>query len=546
MGILSKNGYALPAVIVLSCVYFLLFIPPNLTGAKDAHMLAAFRLELPEYGTDEFAHFRQITNMTKLGATPYETLRNFVFYNNFFYGYPFFLTSALAILPLRLIEQLSKIEIPTTIYAVILRQLSVLFMLLAIGVLVYAWTGYRSVAKSVLLFAFLAATPAVFLNNMFWHPDSLVTLFMVLTIFFLSRDDLRFGIWFVLAAVSCGLATGTKLVGIFFFLSVAVYLVLGAVHRRLEFRQVLKFGAVFAGVMALSIIVVNPLLLIPGVAKQYVNALSGLAALNSWGWDVERPRGPSLWYTEALRENFGFWWIYAIALSLCVLGLFRDRQKKLLSIIILTWMFPLSAYMLFSFGYKGSRYFIPVLLPVLSCIGNMLDDESIKWARRHKAALCMGVVSILLCVIQFAHYVSTDTEMYGSVLHREDRSAALKFYRQLQDTFISSLPPEQHLTIVREAALYLPPSRNWVDFATYGTIDYDYIDRTMPDLILLRTESVDGGSDIAMIDKISPMLREQWMKSYSFFADAKMGSLRGFRQLLRTSFGVAFVRSSSR
>ena len=537
----TKN--AQPAVILLCCVCFVLFIPPNLTGAKDPNMLAAFRLELPEYGTDEFALFQQTMAMTTVGATPYGTLVNFAIPQNYFYGYPFFLTSALPILPLRLIEQLSDITIPTVVYAVIVRQLSVLFMLLAVGLLVHAWTGFRSVATSVPLFVFLAAIPAVFFNNMFWHPDSLVTLFSVLTIFCLSKDDLRLGRWYVFAAVACGLATGTKLIGLFFFLTVLIYLVLGFAHGRLSIKQVFAFGAEFAGVMAFTMIAVNPTLLIPAIATQYASALGTLAELNSWGWDVERPKSPLSWYTDALRDNFGFWWIYAIALSFCVSGIVKNPQKRLLNIMILTWTLPLSTYMLFSVGYKGARYFIPIMLPVLSCIGNVLDRAVVEWVRRRRAALYAVTISILLCAVQFAYYVVADIDIYGRVLHREARSAALEFHQQLYEEFLAGLPTHQPLTVLREARVYVPPSQYWKDLATYATLDYEYIDRTMPDLILLSREFVEAQSDKAMLSRIAPLARSQWLKGYEFYRDAQRGSIRGFRQVLTTSFGLAFFRA---
>src|SRR5262245_40243235 len=160
---------------------------------------------------------------------------------------------------------------------VILRQLSPLFMLTAIMLLVYLWTEFKSMMQSVFLFVFLGCIPAIFLNNMFWHPDSLVTLFVVLTIFSLAKDKLRFGTWYYIAAASCGLATETKVMGLFFFLSVAVYLVLGLMHQRVTLKCILKHGFMFFVVMVLTVVISKPLLLIPSVAKQYVVGLTAQA-----------------------------------------------------------------------------------------------------------------------------------------------------------------------------------------------------------------------------------------------------------------------------
>jgi len=47
-------------------------------------------------------------------------------------------------------------------------------------------------------------------------------LFVVFVFFFLDRDELKFGINFRLAALACGLAVATKVLGLFFFATIPV------------------------------------------------------------------------------------------------------------------------------------------------------------------------------------------------------------------------------------------------------------------------------------------------------------------------------------
>jgi hypothetical protein len=541
----SNNRAAKTALILMSSAYFLAFIPTSLTGAKDLNMLTAFRKEIPEYGTDEGAIFEQTKRLTTLGGSPIQTIKNMLGnYYNHAYGYLFFLVSALAIFPLRVAEQFFHAEVSTTAYMVIVRQMSPLFMLIAINLFVYLWTGFKSLGKSVLLFLFLASVPAIFFNNMFWHPDSLATLFVVLTIFCLSRDDLRFGNWFYAAAISCGLATGTKVIGLFFFLSIPVYLLLGLIRESLSFRTLLKHAAMFLLLMALAIVASNPLILLPGTATQYVGTLSGLAGLNAWGWQVEAAKGPASWYSEALRDSFGFWWIYVLVLLVSGVSIVSNPRKRILNIMILTWIAPLSLYMLWSVGYKGAHYFIPVFLPGMSLIGNLFELNIVREGTtiRRGAVLGLFAASMLLCVTQFVYYVSADLELYTRVHDREIRSASIGFYRQLHDAYIASLEPGRRLTIVREYRIYYPSSANWNDRAS-SHIDYAYINEIQPDLILLTRESIDYQSDLTLANRIAPVLREQWQKDYEFFRDAKADSLKGFRKVLETDFAVAFVRA---
>ena len=546
--VLINNRFTIAALILLSSVYFLVFIPPNLTGAKDLNMLAAFRDELPEYGTDERGQLQVLMRMTSLEGTPYETLKKLLFYGYYYYGYTFFVTSMLAIIPLRLVEQLFQGSIATAAYMVILRELSPLFMLTAIILLVYLWTGFKSTVKSVLLFVLLGSIPAIFLNNMFWHPDSLVTLFVVLTIFSLAKDELRFGTWFYLAAVSCGLATGTKVMGLFFFLSVAVYLLLGLMHQKVALKGFLKHGIMFFVITVLTIVISNPLLLIPSIATQYVDILTDVAKRNAWGWDRERATGLLSWYTEqgsggsrALRESLGFWWIYVLLLSICLLGIAYNREKRLLNILILTWILPISLYLLFFVGHKSSHYLIPVFLPMMSCIGNLFGVQfRNETGRRKTPALILVGISILLCTVQFAYYVPTDVNMYLSVLNRENRSSSISFYRQLNDIYLSMLSQNTRLTVIREAKIYLPPSPNWIDHVHYDFIDYDDINKTNPDLILVSKGAIEFHSYIVQLSN-SPF-REKAMRSYNFYSDAKIDSPKGFHKLLETEFAVAFIR----
>jgi 4-amino-4-deoxy-L-arabinose transferase-like glycosyltransferase len=145
-----------------------------------------------------------------------------------------------------------------------LRQLiNVLPMLAAVLLLVYTWTRFKSVWRALGLFVLLLAVPAVVDNNLWWHPDSLGMLFVALVFFFLDRDNLRFGRNFILAAAFCGVAVGTKYLGVFFVFAIPLYLVWGSLTHKIHWKRSLGLGALFVGVMAAAVVVSNPLLLLP-------------------------------------------------------------------------------------------------------------------------------------------------------------------------------------------------------------------------------------------------------------------------------------------
>jgi hypothetical protein len=540
---IKKRSATIVLIIVLFVTCFLLFVPPNSSGAKDPNMLPAFRDELQEFGTDEWVQFGVLMKMARVGPTAYETLYNVLFYNYFPYGYSFFSTSLIAILPVKLANAVFRTNLPTYAYMIILRQLSPLWTLAAITLLAYLWTGFKSAGKSVVLFLFLLSIPAVFQINMFWHPDGLAILFVVLTIFSLVKDDLNFGVWFYVAAASCGLAAGVKIVGLFFFLSVATYLLLGLAQSRLTLGVAVKRGVLFVLVMAGAIVISNPLLLIPSIAREFVIAVNRQAVFNTnWG-GVPRPHGVLPWYSETLRWGFGFWWIYALALLSCLLGIRYNRKKRLLNIIVLTWAAPLSVYIVYTVGAASffSHYFVPTLLPLMSCMGNLFNlpvqAPSGKW--RRPAVIAAGVC-VILCTVQFGYYVVADVHTYAAVLERESNSSSLRFYRQLQESYLSRLPQNSQLTILREPKLYVPPSPNWQDHAVY-VMDYDDLKRFQPDLLLVSKEIMNN-----ILERRSQFsYPEKEPKSLEFYADVKVNKVVGFHKQLETDLAIAFARDGN-
>ena len=195
-------------LLAIGAIYFVAFIFPNATGAKTYSMVSVF-------SPDE--HIQYPTPLYMLsGGSLRHALHKFILYGDYSYGFPFYGSSALVLLPLKLMNALNSQNVQLAL--LLLRQLiSVLPMILAILLMVYTQTKFRSSLTSIVTFIFLLLIAAVVENDLWWHADSLTVLFVVLVFFFLDRDELKFGINFQLAAVACGLATGTKVLGLFFF-----------------------------------------------------------------------------------------------------------------------------------------------------------------------------------------------------------------------------------------------------------------------------------------------------------------------------------------
>jgi hypothetical protein len=520
------------AVLLLSCAYIALFVPPNLTGAKNRNMLAAFQI-------DEYSQYPAVMTMTSPGPSLSATLKNIVVYHHYYYGYPYFVASALSILPLKVFFQLAAGDgDATTAYMVVLRQLSPFFMVLAIALLTYMWTGFKSFWRSILLLLFLASIPAVFANNLWWHPDSLATLFVVLTILSLYTDDLAFRRWFYLAAVFCGLATGTKLIGLWFCVTMAVYLVLGL--RRIGMRACLIRAAAFVSLMVLTIVITNPLLLVPQTARQIMHIQATQAAMNAFGWGVRMSKGPVAWYASVLKNSYGHWLIYLVALAGCVLGIVRNSERRLLNVIVLTWSLPLSLFLLFGVANKASRYFLPTLVPMLSCLGNEVlwtvrQGNRMRLLRSAGATLIFAVLAL-----QLASSVRLDVRKYRATLQREETSPALEFYRRVAESCLERPRTRPRLRVFRDPYVYVPPLTNVDTFMKWGSADYADIDRIRPDLILLEHDFIATYSNPHTVEV--SLDQAQAARSLAFYRDAKQDAIRGYEKVVETRFGTAFVR----
>jgi hypothetical protein len=529
----SKRRRNVVLLILVSFVYFLLFIPPNLTGAKDPEMLNAFWL-------DEHCQYAVIIRMLTRSSV-YDMLHNILFYDYYPYGYPFFAVSALAALPVKIIVKLVTSVNETTAYMVVLRQLSPLFMIMAILLLIYLWTGFTSLLKSLFLFVMLSSIPAVFYNNLWWHPDSLAVLFVVLTMFSLAKDDLRFGSWFYAAAIFCGLATATKWLGPFFFFTIAVYLGIGWLSRRLGFSRLLRCGIFFLLLMAAGTLLGNPVLLFPTELARMVGVLHRQAAVFSWvGIPAPFYERPLMWYQETFRGDFASWWIIALALCSALVCVFSRCQKWLLNVIILTWAVPMSLYMLFTI-YPNPRYFIPVFLPLLSCLANLLMGEYKSFGRPFRAGEVLSGVTALLCGIQLVYYTGTNVDNYNRTLTRERSSQPVLFYQEFERDYLSKLPKDIPLTVLCDSYVYVAPSQTiTLKYSSHWNLDYRDCEQGNPDLVVLRREYIDRFADPGVVGKEAD--QEQAQRSHEFYLAAKNDSLKGFHRVFEADYCVVFAR----
>jgi hypothetical protein len=520
----------------LAALYFVVFIFPNATGAKDANMLSIFEV-------DEYAQYPHAIHMLTPGENLVGSIRNFFIYLHYFYGYPFYFFSALVILPVRLIYGQDWTRMTTLIVTLLREMINVLPMLAAILLLVYTQTHFRSRLRSVVLFLVMLLAPAVVVNDLWWHPDSLVFLFVVLTLFFLDRDDLRFGRNFYLAAAACGLATGTKQLGLFFVLTIPVYLVWGVLEHRITWPKAARNGALFVVVMAAAVVASNPLLLLPQERAEIIATQKWQFAQTSTGILLTNSTPYFQWgsYPEDFRVHYGELVFVLLALVGLGLGIARKETRRL-NVLILAWAIPM-LYTILAMATRRTHYFLPVMLPLFSSLVHLFPTRLPRLKERREALVQAGLrlAAVGLILAQGILFTVTDVGIYRTQLLREQTSPSTAFEHTIEEKVVPLLP-KRGVAVYRDWGVYFPERDGYRVELNWDLPTYTYLQDFNPDLILVETQNVKQyGTETAVEQAVNP---EHMSEVAAFYQDVANDAVPGFRTVYKDAFGYALVRES--
>jgi hypothetical protein len=541
------NSYQKRVLWVLALIglgYFSLFIFPNLKGASDANMLAVFE-------TDEFAQYPHVIGMLTPGATFYQSIRNFAVYLHYYYGYPFYFFSALVILPLKLFLG-SNWTLATPVIVLFLRQfINVLPMILAAAWMVWIQTRFRSIWHAVALFLVLLSIPALVVNNFWWHPDSLLVLFVVLTFFFLDRDQLRFGPNFFLAAAACGLATGTKHLGLFFFLAIPIYLGFGLLKKKIQPFRALGLGALFIGVMAAAVVLSNPLLLLPQERAEIIATQKLQWQQSTQGYWTQNLSPYFQWgqYPEDFRQHYGELFFIMLCLLGLALGMLREDRRRL-HILILAWVVPFMYYFLVIATTRRTHYFLPVAIPLFSCLINFFPPAFPNRLDRPDGAappISQQIMRIarwaaaVLIIVQVGIFLWKDIGLYRDQLNKEKDSSSLVFSQKVEKEVLSKLEG-QKLVIYHDWKAYIPLHSGWQMEMNWDLANYNYIRDLNPDILLLENGNL---AIFTPENVVQNALNPGNMAAlHQFYADAAENKIPGYQRVLQDHFGSVFVKDS--
>jgi hypothetical protein len=384
-------------LVIMGLVYFIIFFPINYGGRVHP---------------DEDIIYPDVVNMLIPGETFMETLRDSFIIDSWWYGYPYFPICALTLVIPRLIYGIAFAE-KLLLNLMLLRQfVSVLPMIVAIIWLIYLINAFKSVWESIGMFLVFALIPGVVnYNTRFWHPDSIIVLLIIITFWFLKRDQLRFGLDFFLAAAAIGLNAAIKVWGLFFFLAIGGYLLVGWIKKKLTFWKMVRAGIFFILVMVGTILITSPSILIPWNLKTYIAEMQEYYPIMRYGYNEPDPQGVYRTGLQAwmvffrihyMQDFFFYFSVFAVLVG-SLLGTSRYLNR-----LILAWCGVIGVYLVGWIAVKSYQYMLPLMIPLYAgaflfphIAGGDQIPPKLDFLADPKAKRILKAILIVLVLIQF-------------------------------------------------------------------------------------------------------------------------------------------------
>lgn len=517
---MKKKNWVIFSIALISLLAFIFFALPNSLASENMAMVTMFE-------PDESVFIPIIKRMVSPQPNLLHTIYRFVAYGFYSYGLPVFAPTAIVY---KILSWFGQGENLPLVMLTLRQVISVIPMLASLWVLVYLQDQFKS-WRSLALFVFLLSVPAV-VQNAFWlHPDGLVMLGASLVLYFLWKDNLTFSKHFYIAAVCCGILAALKVVGLFFFLTIAVILIWGLIEKRLTFKQVLIKGISFIFILAVAILIASPHYLIPNHRLMAFNVLKREILETSKGYGIFYEKGlSSAW--ETMHTFYGEAVFLLTALGVSIWSLW-DKHRRFLSILIMTWLLPLTIHLLFFSQFKY-QYWLPVAMPLFSNLVLLLPKDKDDWARKQNVNI-VRLILLIVVVIQFGLFIRKDFELFRTRNERAENNPSIQFYEK---ALAELAPVTQDKLVYYDYRLYMPDKQGWFIENSFDLLTYDYIQSRNFDLLFLSQQRIRDYLHPSAVG-IDPTTFAQ---SQEFYRDADQASLQGYKLLMRDDTVLLYIR----
>ena len=517
----KPNKWIVWTLLILAILIFCVYIIPNSSASLNRAMVSM-------YEPDEGAIYDVVQRMTLPKGRLDEQILRFILYDFYHYGFPFFGLAGLTALPFRLTGNFNNTP---ALMAAMRLVVSVLPSLLGILLLVYIQDRFAS-WRSIALFLLLNLLPGIVRNNLWLHPDGLAFLFSAVVIYFLWRDNRQFKKFFFLAAFFSGVLIATKLIGVYFFLTIATLLIIGIVRKELSFGQAVGKGVLFTVVMGLGLLAANPFMfdwhafLLYG--KTFLREMSEITK----GYDLVYTMGIAA-AIKPLQEAYGRLFFILMTIMAMIYGVFRARDNHKY-MILFTWFIPLSFVVLFVSHFKY-QYWLPAIVSGVTALYLLLPGNS-QAQIIPRLGKPISLIASALILLQAGLFIPVDFGILQDQVHRADNDPRILFYEKAILTLTPLTDKGAH--VYYDYRLYMPDKTQWGQETSFEMLDYGYIENGNFDaLFLLKQRILDYTNPNAV--GINP---EELAVASVFYNDAASGTIRNYVLLFEDEVGKVFVR----
>ena len=315
------------------------------------------------YSIDEYAFHGSLVYMYD-GLTSLDIKK--LFYFRFYsYGFGFFFINLIATAPFFAVD-----NIEMTIY--IPRIITSLFAVGSVWFVYKTARLYSTKYISILIALIILTMPGFYRNALWFHPDWMMTFFVVLSVYLFAKDDWNFKKYFWWATAAFGFSLATKIQAITFIPFVFLYIFYDSFKYKTfkGLKQKIKLFFKSIGIALSIFIIANPYLIHPSGLKAFT--LSFVANMKSnaenHGVDAE------VTISDKLLNVIDFYYM-EVALFIIILALaiyisftiFKKSSKKSILPLISIYFIVNIAYLFFIVNKDWQHYYLTIftLIPLI-------------------------------------------------------------------------------------------------------------------------------------------------------------------------------------
>lgn len=304
------------------------------------------------YSIDEYAFHQSLLNMYD-GFTNFSIGKLFSF-NFYSYGFVFFILNSIAVAPF-----IASGNIEMSIY--IPRIITSLF---AVGSFWYLYKIARLYSDkyfSLLLSVIVLTMPGFWKNAMWFHPDWMMTFFIILSVYLFGKDEWNFKKYFWWSGVAFGLSLGTKIQAITFLPFVFMYVFYDNFKFRNfhKLKEKVKMFSKFVVLAMLTFLFSNPYLIHPAGLKLFISSFVSNMKSNATnhGLNVKVTLFEKIYNAIDFYYLNVFVFVLILIFSLYLLLLIFKKEDKKSIVNLISFYFAINILYLFLMVNKDWQHY---------------------------------------------------------------------------------------------------------------------------------------------------------------------------------------------